>query len=182
MMKDGVIFINLSRGFVVDVPALASAIKAGKVRGAAVDVFPYEPKGNNEEFVNELRGLPNLILTPHIGGSTEEAQENIAQYVPSKMLQYVNKGDTFGSVNFPNLQLPEQQQAHRLLHIHYNTAGILAHINQILAQNGINILGQYLKTNEQIGYVITDIAQEYDQSVIQALKNVPNTIKFRILY
>lgn len=182
MMKDGVIFINLSRGFVVDVPALASAIKAGKVRGAAVDVFPYEPKGNNEEFVNELRGLPNLILTPHIGGSTEEAQENIAQYVPSKMLQYVNKGDTFGSVNFPNLQLPEQQQAHRLLHIHYNTAGILAHINQILAQNGINILGQYLKTTETIGYVITDIDKEYDKQVIQDLKKIPNTIKFRVLY
>ncbi len=182
LMKEGVIFINLSRGFVVDVPALASAIRAGKVRGAAVDVFPYEPKGNNEEFINELRGLPNLILTPHIGGSTEEAQENIAQFVPSRILQYVNSGDTFGSVNFPNLQLPEQQQAHRLLHIHFNTAGILAHINQILAKNGINILGQYLKTTETIGYVITDIDKEYDKQVIQELKQIPNTIKFRILY
>ncbi len=182
MMKDGVIFLNLSRGFVVDVPALAYAMRSGKVRGAGVDVYPYEPKGNHEEFVNELRGLPNLILTPHIGGSTEEAQENIAQYVPSKMLQYVNKGDTFGSVNFPNLQLPEQQQAHRLLHIHLNTAGILAQVNQILAKNGINILGQYLKTTETIGYVITDIDKEYDKQVIQELRNIPNTIKFRVLY
>ena len=182
MMKDGVIFLNLSRGFVVDVPALASAIRAGKVRGAGIDVYPYEPKGNNEEFTNELRGLPNLILTPHIGGSTEEAQENIAQYVPSKILQYVNKGDTFGSVNFPNLQLPEQKDAHRLLHIHHNTAGILAQVNQILAHNGINILGQYLKTNENIGYVITDIDKEYDKQVIQQLRSIPNTIKFRVLY
>jgi D-3-phosphoglycerate dehydrogenase len=182
MMKDGVIFINLSRGFVVDVPALAAAVRAGKVRGASADVFPYEPKGNNEEFVSELRGLPNFILTPHIGGSTEEAQENIAQFVPSKVLQYVNKGDTFGSVNFPNLQLPEQQDVHRLLHIHYNTSGILAHINQVLAKNDINILGQYLKTTETIGYVITDIDKEYNKEVIQELRQIPNTIKFRILY
>jgi len=182
LMKDGVIFLNLSRGFVVDLPALASAIRSGKVRGAGIDVYPHEPKSNNEAFVNELRGLPNLILTPHIGGSTEEAQENIAQYVPSKLLQYVNKGDTFGSVNFPNLQLPEQQQAHRLLHIHLNTSGILAQVNQILARSGINILGQYLKTTENIGYVITDIDKEYNKQVIQELKNIPNTIKFRVLY
>jgi D-3-phosphoglycerate dehydrogenase len=182
LMQDGVIFINLSRGFVVDVPALAEAIRSGKVRGASVDVFPYEPKGNAEEFVSELRGLPNLILTPHIGGSTEEAQENIANYVPSKVLNYVNKGDTFGSVNFPNLQLPEQKNAHRLLHIHLNTPGILAKINQILARHDINILGQYLKTTETIGYVITDIDKEYDKQVIQDLKDIPNTIKFRVLY
>ena len=161
---------------------MVNAVKSGKIRGGAIDVFPYEPKTNDEIFESELRGLPNFILTPHIGGSTEEAQENIGQFVPNKILNFVNRGDTFGSVNYPNLQLPEQQKSHRLIHVHKNTAGILAEINQTLAQNGINILGQYLKTNEQIGYVITDIAQEYDQSVIQALKNVPNTIKFRILY
>jgi D-3-phosphoglycerate dehydrogenase / 2-oxoglutarate reductase len=181
-MKNGVIFLNLSRGFVVEIPALVNAVKSAKIRGGAIDVFPYEPKTNDEIFESELRGLPNFILTPHIGGSTEEAQENIGQFVPNKILNFVNRGDTFGSVNYPNLQLPEQQKSHRLIHVHKNTAGILAEINQILAQNGINIIGQYLKTNEQIGYVITDIAQEYDQSVIQALKNVPNTIKFRILY
>ncbi|MCU0445785.1 MAG: phosphoglycerate dehydrogenase [Microscillaceae bacterium] len=182
LMKDGVIFINLSRGFVVEIPALVNAIQSGKVWGAAADVFPHEPKTNDEEFVSELRGLPNVILTPHIGGSTEEAQENIANFVPNKIINYVNKGDTFGSVNYPNLQLPEQRKSHRLIHTHKNTAGILAQINQVLANHNINILGQYLKTNETIGYVITDIEQEYDSQVIQDLKDIPNTIKFRILY
>jgi D-3-phosphoglycerate dehydrogenase len=182
LMKDGVIFINLSRGFVVEIPALVNAIKSGKVWGAAIDVFPYEPKTNDEEFMSELRGLPNVILTPHVGGSTEEAQENIAAFVPNKIINYVNKGDTFGSVNYPNLQLPEQKNSHRLIHTHKNTSGILAQINQVLAKHNINILGQYLKTNETIGYVITDIEQEYDSQVIQDLKDIPNTIKFRILY
>jgi D-3-phosphoglycerate dehydrogenase len=182
LMKTGVIFINLSRGFVVDIQAMAEAIKSGKVRGASVDVFPYEPKTNDEEFFSELRGLPNTILTPHIGGSTEEAQENIANFVPGRIINYVNKGDTYGSVNFPNLQLPEQRKAHRLLHIHQNTAGILAQINSILARHQINIVGQYLKTNETIGYVITDIDKDYDKQVIQDLKDIPNTIRFRMLY
>lgn len=182
LMKTGVIFINLSRGFVVDIQAMADAIKSGKVRGASVDVFPYEPKTNDEEFFSELRNLPNTILTPHIGGSTEEAQENIANFVPGRIINYVNKGDTYGSVNFPNLQLPEQRKAHRLLHIHQNTAGILAQINSILARHQINIVGQYLKTNETIGYVITDIDKDYDKQVIQDLKDIPNTIRFRMLY
>lgn len=181
-MKDGVIFINLSRGFVVEIDALVEAIKNQKVRGCAVDVFPYEPKTNDEGFESKLRGLPNTILTPHIGGSTEEAQENIAQFVPNRIINFINKGDTFGSVNYPNLQLPEQNNSHRLIHVHKNTAGILAQINQALAQHQINILGQYLKTNEQIGYVITDINQKYDKGIIETLKNIPNTIKFRILY
>lgn len=181
-MKDGVIFINLSRGFVVEIDALVEAIKNQKVRGCAVDVFPYEPKTNDEGFESKLRGLPNTILTPHIGGSTEEAQENIAQFVPNRIINFINKGDTFGSVNYPNLQLPEQNNSHRLIHVHRNTAGILAQINQALAQHQINILGQYLKTNEQIGYVITDINQKYDKGIIETLKNIPNTIKFRILY
>jgi D-3-phosphoglycerate dehydrogenase / 2-oxoglutarate reductase len=181
-MKNGVIFLNLSRGHVVEIPALVEAIKSGKIRGAAVDVFPYEPKSNNEEFINELRGLPNVILSPHIGGSTEEAQFNIAEFVPNRILDYINTGNTFQSVNFPNLQLPELKNAHRLIHLHDNVPGILAKINNILADHNINILGQYLKTNEQVGYVITDIDKQYDKEVINSLKAIPNTTKFRILY
>jgi D-3-phosphoglycerate dehydrogenase len=182
LMKEGVIFLNLARGQVVDIEALVKNIKSGKIAGAAVDVFPYEPKTNDEEFVSELRGLPNVILTPHIGGSTEEAQENIGTYVPNKLIEYINTGSTYASVNIPNLQLPSQKDAHRLLHIHRNTAGILAQINQVLAKHQINILGQYLKTNEEIGYVITDIDKEYSKDVIADLKKIENTIKFRVLY
>ncbi|GAL85027.1 hypothetical protein MYP_2255 [Sporocytophaga myxococcoides] len=182
LMKEGVIFLNLSRGHVVDVPVLAENLKSGKILGASVDVFPYEPKNNNEEFINELRGLPNVILTPHIGGSTEEAQFNIASFVPNRILDYINTGNTFQSVNFPNIQLPELNNAHRLIHLHENVPGILAQINNVLAKHNINILGQYLKTNETVGYVITDINKEYDKQVIQELKAINNTIKFRILY
>ncbi|MCS6796062.1 MAG: phosphoglycerate dehydrogenase, partial [Raineya sp.] len=182
LMKEGVIFLNLARGHVVDIAALVKNIKNGKIAGAAIDVFPYEPKNNDEEFVSELRGLPNVILTPHIGGSTEEAQENIGEYVPQKLIDYINTGSTYASVNMPNLQLPAQKDAHRLLHIHKNTAGILAQINQVLASHQINILGQYLKTNEEIGYVITDIDKEYSKDVIKDLKRIEHTIKFRILY
>lgn len=181
-MKNGVIFLNLARGHVVDVPALVEAIKEGKVAGAGVDVFPYEPKTNNEEFVNELRGLPNVILTPHIGGSTEEAQESIGQYVPERLLEYINNGSTTGSVNCPEVQLPLLQDSHRLLHIHKNVPGILAKINTIFAKHQINITGQYLKTNEQIGYVIMDIDKGYSDEFLQELKNIEETIKFRMLY
>lgn len=181
-MKDGVIFLNLSRGHVVEIPALVNAIKSGKVYGAAVDVFPYEPKTNDEEFVNELRGLKNVILTPHIGGSTEEAQSNIGEFVPNKLLQYINTGSTYGAVNFPELQLPILENAHRLLHVHENVPGILAKINTIFANNNVNIHGQYLKTTEKIGYVITDISKEYSKEMIEELKNISNTIKFRMLY
>ncbi|HNV28553.1 MAG TPA: phosphoglycerate dehydrogenase [Cyclobacteriaceae bacterium] len=182
MMKKGVIFLNLSRGHVVDIAALKQNIQSGKVAGCAVDVFPHEPKSNDEEFVSELRGLPNTILTPHIGGSTLEAQENIAQFVSGKFLDYINTGGTSNSVNFPNLSLPILENAHRLIHIHSNVPGILAKINQILATNGINIVGQYLKTNESIGYVITDINKEYNKEVIKELRAIEHTIKFRVLY
>lgn len=182
LMKNSVIFLNLARGHIVDIAALVANLKSGKIAGAAVDVFPYEPKTNDEAFISELRGLPNVILTPHIGGSTEEAQENIGTYVPNKLIEYINTGSTYASVNIPNLQLPSQKDAHRLLHIHKNTAGILAQINQILAQHQTNILGQYLKTNEEIGYVITDIDKEYGKDVIADLKKIENTIKFRVLY
>lgn len=181
-MKDGVIFLNLSRGHVVEIPALVKAIKSGKVYGAAVDVFPYEPKTNDEEFLNELRGLKNVILTPHIGGSTEEAQSNIGEFVPNKLLQFINTGSTYGAVNFPELQLPILDNAHRLLHVHENVPGILAKINTIFANYNVNIHGQYLKTTDKIGYVITDISKEYSKEMIEELKNIANTIKFRMLY
>lgn len=182
MMKKGVIFINLSRGHVVDIQALRENILSGKVAGCAIDVFPHEPVSNDEEFMSELRGLPNTILTPHIGGSTLEAQENIGNFVPGKMMDYINTGSTSNSVNFPNITLPILKDAHRLIHIHDNVPGILAKINQILAENGINIMGQYLKTTESIGYVITDINKKYDKDVIAKLKAIDNTIKFRMLY
>jgi D-3-phosphoglycerate dehydrogenase len=181
-MKDGAIFLNLSRGIVVNIEALVEALKSGKVAGAAVDVFPKEPKGKSEEFVSELRGFPNVILTPHVGGSTAEAQQNISDYVSRKLIEYVNDGSSFGSVNFPNIQLPKLQTAHRLLHIHKNVPGILAEINSTLAEHRINILGQYLKTTEEIGYVITDVNKKYDEKVIAKLKDIGHTIKCRVLY
>ncbi|MCE7043476.1 phosphoglycerate dehydrogenase [Dyadobacter sp. CY312] len=182
LMKDGVIFMNLSRGHVVDIAALADAVKSGKVAGASVDVFPYEPKTNAESFESELRGLPNVILTPHIGGSTEEAQENIGHFVPAKLLEFMNNGSSYGSVNFPEVQLPKLKDSHRLLHIHANVPGVLAKLNQIFANNNINITGQYLKTNESIGYVIVDIAKGYTEEFIQEVKEVEGTIRFRMLY
>lgn len=181
-MKKGVIFLNLSRGHVVDVKALRENILNGKVAGSSIDVFPYEPISNDEEFVSELRGLPNTILTPHIGGSTAEAQENIGNFVPLKLMDYINTGSTSNSVNFPNLTLPTLENAHRLIHIHNNVPGILAKINQVLADHGINIAGQYLKTTESIGYVITDINKEYDREVIRKMRAIEHTIKFRVLY
>lgn len=182
LMKKGVIFLNLSRGHIVDIKALKENILSGKVAGCSIDVFPYEPISNNEEFVSELRGLRNTIITPHIGGSTSEAQENIGNFVPGKLMDYINTGSTSNSVNFPNLTLPILENAHRLIHIHNNVPGILAKINQILANNEINIVGQYLKTNETIGYVITDINKEYNKDVIKELRAIENTIKFRVLY
>lgn len=181
-MKKGVIFINLSRGHVVDIQALRENVLSGKVAGTAIDVFPYEPVSNDEEFKSELRDLPNTILTPHIGGSTAEAQENIGNFVPSKIMDYINTGSTSNSVNFPNLTLPTLENAHRLIHIHNNVPGILAKINQTLADHGINIVGQYLKTTEDIGYVITDINKGYNEDVIARLRAIDNTIKFRVLY
>jgi D-3-phosphoglycerate dehydrogenase len=181
-MKKGVIFLNLARGHVVDIDALVENIKNGKIRGAAVDVFPQEPKSNDELLNTPLLGLPNLILTPHIGGSTAEAQQNIANYVPSKVIDYINTGNTYMSVNFPNIQLPTQQNAHRLIHLHENKSGILAQINNILAKYQVNILGQYLKTNEKTGYVITDVDRKYPQEAIDELKKISGTIRFRILY
>lgn len=180
-MKDGAMLINLSRGFVVDIDALAVALKSGKLGGAAVDVFPVEPASNGP-FETPLQGLPNVILTPHIGGSTEEAQRDIAEFVPNKIMDYINSGTTVDSVNFPNIRLPKQNKAHRFLHIHKNVPGIMAKINEVLAKYGLNITGQYLSTDPEVGYVITDLDREYDKEVVKELKNVENTIKFRVLY
>jgi D-3-phosphoglycerate dehydrogenase / 2-oxoglutarate reductase len=181
-MKKGALLINLSRGHVVEIPALRDALESGQLAGAGIDVFPSEPKNNDEPFASELLNLPNTILTPHIGGSTSEAQVNIAKFVPGKIIEYINTGNTYNSVNFPNIQLPFLQDAHRLIHIHLNEPGVMAKINQILADHQINIVGQYLKTNEKIGYVITDIDKAYSPEVIDALKNITGTIRFRMLY
>ncbi len=181
-MKPGSIFINLSRGFVVQIDALKNALKSGRLRGAAVDVFPQEPKSNAEEFISELKGIDNVILTPHIGGSTQEAQRNIADYVPARIIEYVNAGTTFNSVNFPALQLHSLKKAHRLIHLHRNEPGILAKINNILARHHINIVGQYLKTDENVGYVITDVNKASEEALQEEMRNIEGTIRFRVLY
>jgi len=180
-MRDGAMLINLSRGFVVDIQALVSNLKNGKLGGAAIDVYPEEPAANGE-FITELQGLDNVILTPHIGGSTEEAQRNIADFVPNKIMDYMNSGSTVDAVNFPNIRLPKQLNSHRFLHIHRNVPGIMAKINEVLAKYEMNISGQYLSTDSEVGYVITDLDKDYPKELIQALKKVENTIKFRVLY
>ncbi|MGB5319485.1 NAD(P)-dependent oxidoreductase, partial [Eudoraea sp.] len=164
-----------------DIPAMVEALKKGRLSGAAVDVFPEEPKSNGP-FVTALQGIPNVILTPHIGGSTEEAQRDIADFVPNKIMYYVNSGNTVDAVNFPNIRLPKQSNAHRFLHIHKNVPGIMAKINEVLAKYEMNIVGQYLSTDSEVGYVITDLDKEYNKEVVKALKKVENTIKFRVLY
>lgn len=181
-MKDGVIFMNLARGPVVNIPDLVAAIKSGKIEGAGIDVFPEEPKTNSDPFVSELMGLSNVILSPHIGGSTEEAQQGIGTYVPERLLEYINNGSTTGSVNCPEVQLPLLQDSHRILHIHRNVPGIMAKLNNIFAKHHINITGQYLKTNESVGYVIVDIQKAYSREFVQEIKAIEETIKFRMLF
>ncbi|UAM98535.1 phosphoglycerate dehydrogenase [Polaribacter litorisediminis] len=180
-MKEGAHLVNLSRGFVVDIEALVNGLKTGKIAGAAVDVYPEEP-AKNGEFFTELKGLPNVILTPHVGGSTEEAQRDIADFVPGKIMAYINSGNTVDAVNFPNIRLPRQTNAHRFLHIHKNVSGVMAKINKILAKYDLNITGQYLSTDSKVGYVITDLDKEYNKEVIEKLRNIEGTIKFRVLY
>ncbi len=180
-MKEGAYLVNLSRGFVVDIEALVDALKSGKIAGAAVDVYPEEPRKNGN-FYTALKGLPNVILTPHVGGSTEEAQRDIADFVPSKIMAYINSGNTVDAVNFPNIRLPLQTNAHRFLHIHKNIPGVMAKINKVLAKYKLNITGQYLSTDSKVGYVITDVDKEYNEEVITKLRKVAGTIKFRVLY
>ncbi|BCA93392.1 MAG: phosphoglycerate dehydrogenase [Halomonas aquamarina] len=181
-MKDGAILINAARGSVVEIEPLADAIKAGKLNGAAIDVFPVEPKGNDEEFQSPLRGLDNVILTPHIGGSTLEAQENIGIEVSEKLITYSDNGTTVTSVNFPEVALPAHPDKHRLLHIHDNVPGVLSQINRVLSENGINISGQYLQTNDKVGYVVIDVDKAYGPQALEALKQVEHTLKIRVLY
>lgn len=183
LMNDGVFLLNLSRGHVVNIDALAENLRRGKVAGAALDVFPNEPTDADAPLLTPLRGLPNVLLTPHIGGSTEEAQESIADFVSHKLLEYLHTGSTFASVNFPKIALPKAAgtQSHRLLHVHQNVPGVLSQINGIFAKNNVNVLSQYLRTNEVIGYAIADVDREYTHSLYEDLRRVANTIKVRIL-
>ncbi|WP_136254789.1 phosphoglycerate dehydrogenase [Onishia niordana] len=182
LMKQGGILINASRGSVVEIEPLAESLKAGRLLGAAIDVFPVEPKGNNEEFSSPLRGLENVILTPHIGGSTLEAQENIGVEVAEKLITYSDNGTTITSVNFPEVALPAHPDKHRLLHIHENVPGVLSEINRVLSEDGINISGQYLQTNEEVGYVVIDVDKAYGPQALDSLKQVKHTLRIRTLY
>jgi D-3-phosphoglycerate dehydrogenase / 2-oxoglutarate reductase len=180
-MRPGAVFLNLSRGFVVDYAALAEAIESGHVAGAAVDVFPVEPKRRGDAFESELRGLPNVILTPHTGGSTEEAQEAIGQFVSNKLRDYLATGTTTLSVNVPNLALERTTGIHRLAHLHRNTPGVLAAMNAVLANHGVNIEGQMLATRGELGYVVTDVSAQIDDDAAQALTQMPQTVRLRLL-
>ena len=181
-LKPNAVFLNLARGQVVDTAALKQAIDEGKILGAGVDVYPTEPKSNDELFEDSLAGVRNTILTPHIGGSTIEAQEHIGNFVPNKIIDYINKGNTLGSVNLPNVQLPNFEHSHRFLHIHYNQPNIMATIANILAKHDINIDGQFLKTTQDVGYVITDINKAKTKEIVKELRAIPGTIRFRVLY
>jgi D-3-phosphoglycerate dehydrogenase len=180
--KKGSILLNYARGEVVDLDALAKALQDGSLSGAAIDVFPWEPEKNGDRFTTPLQGVPNVILTPHIGGSTEEAQANIGEDVSNKLFQYLETGMTLGSHTIPPLSLPHQEGTHRILHIHKNVPGVLSEINSTLSQHNINILGQYLKTNEEIGYVVLDIDKRLSNQALELLKKVKQTIKTRLLY
>ncbi|WP_336368871.1 phosphoglycerate dehydrogenase [Avibacterium paragallinarum] len=181
-LKEGSILINAARGTVVDIDALAQALKAGKLRGAALDVFPVEPASINEEFVSPLRGLDNVILTPHIGGSTAEAQENIGTEVASKFVKYSDNGSTLSAVNFPEVSLPEHSGTKRLLHIHENRPSVLNQINQIFVGANINIAAQYLQTDPKIGYVVIDVETDDCSELLQQLREIDGTIRARVLY
>ncbi|MBK8973871.1 MAG: phosphoglycerate dehydrogenase [Hahellaceae bacterium] len=181
-MKQNSILINAARGTVVDIDALVAAIKSKKLIGAAIDVFPVEPRGNDDEFVSPLRGLDNVILTPHIGGSTLEAQENIGREVGDKLVRYSDTGMTVTSVNFPEVSLPSHPNNHRLLHIHQNIPGVMSEINNVFSENGINICGQYLQTNEKVGYVVIDVNKEYSDLAMSKLRSVKGTIRCRVLF
>ncbi len=180
--KQGAILINYARGEVVDLEALSIAIKDKQLSGAAIDVFPIEPEKNGDKFTTPLQGLSNVILTPHIGGSTEEAQENIGEDVSIKLYQYLERGVSYGSHTIPSISLPPVEQAHRILHIHNNVPGVLSAINTVMSKNKINIVGQYLKTNDEIGYVVLDVDSKLSKTAIALLKEVKHTIRVRMLY
>jgi len=181
-MKKGAILINASRGSVVDIDALADALRSGHLAGAAIDVFPVEPRSNDEEFLSPLREFDNCILTPHVGGSTMEAQENIGLEVAEKLVKYSDNGSSFTSVNFPEVALPAHPGKHRLLHIHQNIPGVLSEINNIFSSSGINITSQYLQTNDEIGYVVMDIDEASSRIALEKLNEVKGTIRSRVLF
>ena len=180
--KKGSILINYARGKVVDIEALAASLTTGHLGGAAIDVFPSEPEKNGDPFSTPLQHLPNVLLTPHIGGSTEEAQQNIGEDVSNKLFQFLEKGITNGSHTVPSLALPPQENTHRILHVHKNVPGVLSAINTQLSSNDINIIGQYLKTNDEIGYVVLDVDKKLSAQAVELLKDVKETIKVRLLY
>lgn len=180
-MRQGSIFLNLSRGFVVDYAALSAHIESGHIAGAAVDVFPVEPKGRGDEFVSELRGLPNVILTPHIGGSTEEAQEDIGRFVAGKFRDFVLDGATAMSVNLPGLALPQVAGTSRLVIIHHNVPGVMARINGVLAEHSVNVEAQLLGTRGELGYVVTDVSVAYTDEMLDQMRELPETVRLRVL-
>ncbi|MFZ5757442.1 MAG: phosphoglycerate dehydrogenase [Pseudomonadota bacterium] len=181
-MKKGSIFINAARGTCVDIDAACEVLESGKVVGAAFDVFPVEPKANDEEFMSPLRKFDNVILTPHIGGSTAEAQANIGLEVSEKFIRYSDNGSTLTAVNFPEVALPAHTGTHRLMHIHKNVPGVLSKINNVFSENNINISGQYLMTNAKVGYVVIDVEAEYSKLALEKLNGIEGTIRTRVLF
>ena len=181
-MKAGSILVNASRGTVVDIDALAEALAAGNLGGAGIDVFPVEPRSNDDEFVSPLRQFDNTFLTPHIGGSTQEAQENIGMEVAEKLARYSDNGTTTSSVNFPEVALPEHAGCHRLLHIHHNVPGIMSAINNVFSETGVNVSAQFLQTNDAIGYVVIDVDAEYSDVALARLAAIEGTIRSRVLF
>ena len=181
-MKEGSYLINASRGSVVVIEALAKALESQHLHGAAIDVYPVEPKSVDNEFISPLRAFDQVILTPHIGGSTLEAQENIGLEVAEKLIKYSDNGTTTSSVNFPEVALPAHENAHRLLHVHKNEPGVLSAMNEIFSANNINIASQYLQTKEQIGYVVIDVMSPFQQDVLTALRSIPGTVRCRVLF
>jgi D-3-phosphoglycerate dehydrogenase len=181
-MKPKSILINASRGTVVDIDALTKALEEKHLLGTAIDVFPVEPKSNNDEFISPLRGFDNAILTPHIGGSTQEAQENIGVEVAEKLVRYSDNGSTLTSVNFPEVALPPHPNHHRLLHVHENRPGVLSAINSVFAENHINIGSQFLQTSDKIGYVVIDVDRDYSDVALEKLAEIEGTIRCRVLF
>jgi len=182
LMKQGSVFINAARGTVVDIDALCDALRSGKLLGAAVDVFPVEPRTNDDEFISPLREFDNVILTPHVGGSTMEAQKNIGYEVAEKLVKYSDNGSSITSVNFPEVALPGHTNAHRLLHVHRNVPGVMSKINSVFSDNSINIVGQYLQTNEKVGYVVIDCDADYSEVALEKLASIDGTIRCRRLF
>jgi D-3-phosphoglycerate dehydrogenase len=182
LMRKGALLINASRGSVVDYTAVARALKEGLLAGAAADVFPYEPSSNDERFVSVLQEFDNVILTPHIGGSTSEAQENIGLEVTEKLIRYSDNGSTIGAVNFPQISLQQNKNKQRFLHIHKNMPGLLKDINYVFTAKDINIASQFLQTDTEIGYVIIDTESQTGEVILQELKDIPHTIRARMLY